>query len=145
MRHRKRSVKLGRKKEHRRGLLANLVCELIQHGMIVTTLAKARAARPLAERMVTLAKRGNAVSGAARVHAHRLAVARLRQKSAARKLFAEVAPKNNQRNGGYTRITKLGRRGSDAAEMAILEWVGASATPGPGAEAKDKKPQTAKS
>ena len=120
MRHRKHTVKLNRKSQHRRSLLANLVCALIDRGMILTTLAKAKAARPLAEKMVTLAKRST-------LHSRRLATARLGQKDSVTKLFTDIAPRQADRKGGYTRITKLGRRSSDAAEMALLEWVGLSA------------------
>ena len=117
MRHRKHTVKLNRKSQHRRSLLANLVCALIDRGMILTTLAKAKAARPLAEKMVTLAKHST-------LHSRRLATARLGQKDSVTKLFTDIAPRQADRKGGYTRITKLGRRSSDAAEMALLEWVG---------------------
>ncbi|HEY0789605.1 MAG TPA: 50S ribosomal protein L17 [Chthoniobacterales bacterium] len=116
MRHQKKTVKLGRKAEHRNLLLANQVCSLIEHDRIKTTLAKAKAVRPVAERMVTLGKRGD-------LHARRLALAFLRQKDAVRKLFADVAPRTAARQGGYVRIVKLGPRTSDSALMAFLEWV----------------------
>ncbi|MGA8656501.1 MAG: 50S ribosomal protein L17 [Chthoniobacterales bacterium] len=116
MRHAKLTVKLGRKAEHRNLLLANQVCSLIEHNRIKTTLAKAKAVRPLAEKMVTLGKRGD-------LHARRLALAFLRQKDVVRKLFAEVAPRAGSRQGGYIRIVKLGPRPSDSAPMAYLEWV----------------------
>ena len=116
MRHTKKTVKLGRKAEHRNLLLANQICSLIEHNRIKTTLAKAKAVRPLAERMVTLGRRGD-------IHARRLAFAFLRQKEAVRKLFAEVAPRAGARQGGYVRIIKLGPRPSDSAPMAFLEWV----------------------
>ena len=116
MRHTKKTIKLGRKAEHRNLLLANQICSLIEHERIKTTLAKAKAVRPLAERMVTLGKRGD-------IHARRLAFAVLRQKEAVRKLFAEVAPRAGARQGGYVRIIKLGPRPSDSAPMAFLEWV----------------------
>lgn len=117
MRHLKRTAKLGRKGEHRNAMLANLVCSLIRHRRITTTVAKAKAARSVAEKMVTLAKRGT-------LHARRLASARLHQdEKAVRMLFKEIAPVYKDRNGGYTRIVRLGRRQGDAAEMAILEWV----------------------
>jgi large subunit ribosomal protein L17 len=118
MRHQKKTVKLGRTVEHRRALLANQVCSLITHHRIKTTLAKAKAVRPLAEKMVTLGKKGS-------VHARRNAFSVLRQKSAVRKLFEEIAPGSANRNGGYTRIVRLGRRKSDSAPMAFLEWVDA--------------------
>lgn len=116
MRHQKKTIKLGRTAEHRKALLANQVCSLIEHQRIKTTLAKARAVRPLAERMVTLGKNGS-------IHARRTALAALRQKNAVKKLFADIAPRSAERNGGYTRIVKLGYRKSDSARMAFIEWV----------------------
>ena len=116
MRHQKKTVKLGRTAEHRKALLANQVCSLIEHQRIKTTLAKAKAVRPLAERMVTLGKNGS-------VHARRTALATLRQKNAVKKLFDDIAPRSAERNGGYTRIVKLGQRKSDSAPMAFIEWV----------------------
>ena len=116
MRHTKKTIKLGRKSEHRNLLLANQVCSLIEHSRIRTTLAKAKAVRPFAERMVTLGKRND-------LHARRLAFAFLRQKEAVRRLFADVAPRTGSRQGGYVRIIKLGPRTSDSALMAYIEWV----------------------
>jgi large subunit ribosomal protein L17 len=116
MRHQKKTVKLGRTAEHRKALLANQVCSLIEHQRIKTTLAKAKAVRPLAEKMVTLGKNGS-------LHARRTALAVLRQKDAVKKLFEDIAPRSATRNGGYTRIIKLGQRKSDAAAVAFLEWV----------------------
>jgi large subunit ribosomal protein L17 len=116
MRHQKKTIKLGRTAEHRKALLANQVCSLIEHQRIKTTLAKARAVRPLAERMVTLGKNGS-------IHARRTALARLRQKNAVKKLFDDIAPRSAERNGGYTRVVKLGYRKSDSARMAFIEWV----------------------
>jgi len=116
MRHRRNTTKLGRTSSHRNALLANQVCSLIEHGRIKTTLAKAKAVRPLAEQMVTLGK-------AATMHARRIAVARLHQEDAVKKLFEEVAPRAAARKGGYTRIVKLGARVSDSAPMAFIEWV----------------------
>ena len=115
MRHRRKTVKLQRDASHRRALLANLACSLIEHGRIRTTLAKAKALRPVAEKMVTLAKRGD-------LHARRQAVAFLRHKDIAKKLFEEVGPACEDRQGGYCRITKLGARMSDSAPMAYIEW-----------------------
>jgi large subunit ribosomal protein L17 len=89
---------------------------LIEHQRIKTTLAKAKAVRPLAEHMVTLGKSGS-------IHARRTALATLRQKSAVKKLFDDIAPRSAERNGGYTRIVKLGQRKSDSASMAFIEWV----------------------
>jgi large subunit ribosomal protein L17 len=116
MRHQKKTIKLGRTAEHRKALLANQVCSLIEHQRIKTTLAKAKAVRPLAERMVTLGKNGS-------IHARRTALATLRQKNAVKKLFDDIAPRSAERNGGYTRIVKLGQRKSDSAAMAFIEWV----------------------
>ena len=116
MRHLKRTAKLGRTGTHRNAMLANLVCSLIKHHRVTTTLAKAKAARPVAEKILTLGKRGT-------IHARRLAVARLHQEDAVRILFNEIAPTQKERRGGYTRIVKLAQRQGDAAHMAILEWV----------------------
>ena len=117
MRHLKHTAKLGRKSEHRNLMLANLVCSLIKHRRIVTSLAKARAARSLAEKMVTLGKGGT-------LHERRLAAARLHQEDAVRILFNDIAPTQTERHGGYTRIVKLAeRRRGDAGQQAILEWV----------------------
>lgn len=116
MRKRRKIVKLQRDAAHRRSLLANLTCSLIEHGKIRTTLAKAKALRPIAEKMVTLGKRGD-------LHARRQAVAFLRQKDIVKSLFAEIAPAAADRQGGYCRITKLGARTSDSAPMAIIEWM----------------------
>jgi len=141
MRHRKRTAKLGRKGEHRNLMLANLVCSLIKHRRIVTSLAKAKAAQPVAEKMVTLGKSGT-------LHDRRLAAARLHQEDVVRILFNDVAPTQKERHGGYTRIIKLApRRRGDAGEQAILEWVdvpvkAAAAVP-PESEAK-KEPAVPK-
>ena len=116
MRHRRNTTKLKRTASHRRSLLANLACSLIEHGSIRTTLAKAKALRPVAEKMIGLGKRGD-------LHARRQAVAFLRQKDIAKKLFEEVAPLSKDRQGGYCRITKLGARMTDSAPMAVIEWV----------------------
>jgi large subunit ribosomal protein L17 len=118
MRHQKKTVKLGRTAEHRKALLANQVCSLIEHQRIKTTLAKAKAVRPLAEKMVTLGKKAS-------LHARRTALSVLRQKDAVKKLFDDIAPRSASRNGGYTRIIKLGQRKSDSAPLAFLEWVDA--------------------
>jgi large subunit ribosomal protein L17 len=119
MRHQKKVIKLGRTAEHRKALLANQVCSLIEHERIKTTLAKAKAVRPLAERMVTLGKNGS-------LHARRTALAMLRQKNAVKKLFDNIAPRSTERNGGYTRIVRLGQRKSDSAPIAFIEWVDAA-------------------
>jgi large subunit ribosomal protein L17 len=126
MRHLKKTAKLGRTSEHRNAMLANLVCSLILHKRVTTTLAKAKAARPVAEKMVTLGKSGT-------LHDRRLAVARLHQEDVAKILFKEIAPAFKDRNGGYTRIIKMNQRIGDAAQRAILEWV--DYVPGAAAEA----------
>ena len=151
MRHRKRTAKLGRTSEHRTALLANLVCSLIKHRRIRTTLAKAKAARVVADKMVTLGKKGQETDSS--IQCRRLVAARLQQQprhhfakhngvsgkvrrdewrqneDVVRILFEDIAPTFAERNGGYTRVIKLGRRRGDAAEMAILEWVKDGDTP----------------
>ena len=122
MRHLKRTAKLGRTGEHRNAMLANLVCSLIKHKRVTTSLAKAKAARSVAEKMVTLGKRGS-------LHDRRLAAARLHQEDAVKILFTEIAPAHKDRRGGYTRIIKLGQRQGDAGQKAILEWVEYTETP----------------
>src|SRR5690242_18179884 len=119
MRHQKKRIKLGRTAEHRKALLANQVCSLIEHERIKTTLAKAKAVRPLAEKMVTLGKNGS-------LHARRTALSVLRQKNAVKKLFDNIAPRSATRSGGYTRIIRLGQRKSDSASVAFIEWVDAA-------------------
>lgn len=117
MRHRRDRRKLSRSSSHRKALFMNLARELIDHERIQTTEAKAKAVRPEVEKLITLAKRGDG-------HARRLAMARLGQdKFVVYKLFEEVAPRYAEREGGYTRILKLGPRPSDAAEMVFLELV----------------------
>lgn len=118
MKHGRKVPKLQRDASHRKALLANLTCSLIEHRRIRTTLAKAKALRPYAEKLVTLGKRGD-------LHARRLAVATLHNKGMVKKLFEEIAVASKDRNGGYIRITKLGQRRSDSAPMAYIEWVDA--------------------
>jgi large subunit ribosomal protein L17 len=122
MRHRKKTVKLGRTSAHRNELLANQVCALIDHKRIKTTLPKARAVRSLAEKMVTLGKKGTLAS-------RRQAIATLKNEKSVKELFDAVAPACAERNGGYTRILKLGRRMSDSSEMVLLEWVDSVVAP----------------
>lgn len=119
MRHRKKTVKLGRTSAHRDAMFANMVCSLIEVKRIKTTLPKARAARVLADKMVTMGKRNTLAT-------RRLAVAKLHQKDAVKELFDVVAPGFANREGGYTRIIKIGTRSSDGSEMAYLEWVEAA-------------------
>ncbi|HCN77369.1 MAG TPA: 50S ribosomal protein L17 [Verrucomicrobiales bacterium] len=118
MKHGRKVPKLQRDASHRKALLANLTCALIEHRRIRTTLAKAKALRPYAEKLVTLGKRGD-------LHARRLAVGTLHSKAMVKKLFEEIAVASKDRAGGYTRITKLGQRRSDSAPMAYIEWVDA--------------------
>ncbi|MCX6837770.1 MAG: 50S ribosomal protein L17 [Verrucomicrobia bacterium] len=118
MKHGRKIVKLQRKQDHRDALLMNLTCSLIEHRRIRTTLAKAKALRPYAEKLVTLGKRGT-------LHARRTALSSLRHKDVVKKLFEEIAVASKDRVGGYTRITKLGQRRSDSAPMAYIEWVDA--------------------
>ncbi len=133
MRHLKRTAKLGRTGTHRNAMLANLVCSLIKHKRVTTTLAKAKAARSVAEKMVTLGKHGT-------LHDRRLAAARLHQEDAVKILFNEIAPVQKDRRGGYTRIIRLRERPGDAAQLAILEWVDVPVCRSrPQAEAKPEK------
>jgi large subunit ribosomal protein L17 len=162
MRHLKRTAKLGRQFEHRNAMLANLVCSLIKHNRVTTTLAKAKAARSVAEKMVTLGKSGS-------LHDRRLAAARLRQhprshfkgtpkrKGATARvawrdnedvvhlLFDQIAPNFKERRGGYTRIIRLSERQGDAAQRAILEWVDLPVEAAPEPAKENKKTETAKS
>jgi large subunit ribosomal protein L17 len=128
MRHQRRGKKLGRDSAHRKALYANLTGALIEHGRIKTTVTKAKAVRPLAERMITLGRRGD-------LHARRQAVAFLRSKDVVHKLFADVAPRYADRPGGYSRIVRIGPRPGDSAEMAYLELVDEPFEPKPRAAA----------
>src|SRR5512139_3725406 len=123
MRHKKSGIKLGRMKDERTALRRNLIKQLIEHERIQTTRAKAEAVRGQTERLITLAKRGNEAGEERMVHARRLAAARLSDPAAVRKLFDDIAPRFKERNGGYTRMIKLGPRHGDAAEMVLLELV----------------------
>src|SRR5919206_1873232 len=116
MRHRRQGRKLGRDSSHRKALYANLTASLIEHGRIKTTVPKAKEVRPLAEQMITLARRGD-------IHARRQALAFLRSQDVVHKLFSDVAPRFADRPGGYSRIVKIGPRQGDAAEMVYLELV----------------------
>ncbi|MGB0582635.1 MAG: 50S ribosomal protein L17 [Limisphaerales bacterium] len=154
MRHLKRTAKLGRKGQHRNAMLANLVCSLIKKRKVQTTLAKAKAARSIAEKMITLGKKNTQ-------HARRLAASRLKtnartyfrgkpsrkgedvrkkwreEEDVVHILFDQLAPGYTDRNGGYTRILKLGQRRGDAAELAILEWVEGASGETPAEENED--------
>ena len=128
MRHLKAGSKLGRQPAHRRATLRNLVTNLIEKERIHTTLLRAKAARPLAERMITLGKRDS-------LHARRQAAGFLMTAGATRKLFADLAPRFSDRAGGYTRIIRTGWRIGDGAELAILEFIGSEL------KKKEKKPK----
>lgn len=124
MRHKVSGYKLGRSTAQRTALRRSLVTELIDHGRIQTTEAKCKAIRDQAEKLVTIAKSGLVDDKAKQVHARRLVAARVNGGSATvRKLFEDIAPRYVNRNGGYTRISKLGPRKGDNAPMAIIEWV----------------------
>jgi large subunit ribosomal protein L17 len=117
MRHQVKKGYLRRNTAHRRALLRNLVTSFLERERITTTLAKARAARPLAEKMITLGKRGT-------LHARRQALAFLTKESAVKRVFDDLGPRFSERPGGYSRIIKLDRRLGDGSAMAILELVG---------------------
>jgi large subunit ribosomal protein L17 len=116
MRHRRSGRKLGRDASHRKALYSNLAGALFEHGRIKTTAAKAKEVKPIAEQMITLARRGG-------VHARRQALAYLRSQDVVHKLFSDVGPRFADRPGGYCRIIRIGPRQGDAAEMVYLELV----------------------
>ncbi len=131
MRHHRAGKKLGRDSAHRKSLYANLAGALIEHGRIKTTEAKAKAVKPIAEKMITLGRRGD-------LAARRQAISFLRSKDVVHKLFAEIAPRFQDRPGGYSRIVKIGPRYGDSAVMVYLELVdyeSPAATFAPGAAA----------
>lgn len=117
MRHLVKGRKLGRTTAHRKALLRNLVTSFLEKERVKTTLAKAKEARPLAEKMITLAKKNT-------LHTKRQALRVLTKEAAAKKLFEEIAPRFSERPGGYTRIVKIGTRLGDGAQMAMFELVG---------------------
>jgi large subunit ribosomal protein L17 len=116
VRHQRKGKKLGRDSAHRKALYSNLTGSLVEHGRIKTTEAKAKAVKPIAEKMITLGRRGD-------LAARRQALAYLRSQEVVHQLFAEVAPRFADRPGGYTRIVKIGPRYGDSAEMVYLELV----------------------
>jgi large subunit ribosomal protein L17 len=127
MRHGKHRYSLGRTKEHREALMANLASALFKHGKIETTLAKAKALRPFAEKIITMAKKAHLSSDAAqKLHYRRLAISRVKDEEAVAILFNERAVEFAKRNGGYARIYKLVQRVGDAAKMAIIELISAA-------------------
>jgi large subunit ribosomal protein L17 len=115
MRHVKAFRRLGMNASHRKAMMRNMVTSLIEHERIETTDTRAKEIRRLADRMVTLGKRGD-------LHSLRLSLKTVRTKTAAKKLFDELGPRFKEKQGGYTRIVKIGRRHGDSADMAILEW-----------------------
>lgn len=117
MRHLQAGYKLGRDIAHRRALLRNLATSVIEQERVITTPAKAKAVRPIVEKMITLAKDGN-------LHARRQAAAFLQTPESVQKLFDKIGPRFTQRSGGYTRIVRLGYRQGDGAEQAMIELVG---------------------
>ena len=125
MRHNKHHASLGVTREHRRAMLSNLAASLITHGRIQTTLTKAKALRPFIEKIITKAKQAAAKTERKdAIHLRRLALADIRDENAVTKLFNELHKEFANRNGGYTRIYKLGpQRQSDAAELALIEFV----------------------
>ncbi len=112
----RKGARLGGSPEHERLLLSNLASDLFMHGKVVTTAAKAKALRPLAEKMITSARKGD-------VHSRRVVLKTITNKDAVHQLFSEVAPRYAERPGGYTRIIKLGPRRGDGAEEALIELV----------------------
>ena len=116
MRHGKKGRKLSRTASHRKATLRNMATSLFRHGRIETTTAKAKELRPFAERLITLARRGD-------LHARRLAAQKIQDRQVLGNLFDEIAPRYAERPGGYTRILKLGNRKGDAAEMSLIELV----------------------
>ena len=116
MRHRKKGRGLSRSPSHRKAVLRNMATSLFRHERITTTTARAKELRPYAERLITLARRGD-------LHARRLAARRIADREILGKLFDDIGPRYRERPGGYTRILKLGNRKGDAADMALIELV----------------------
>jgi large subunit ribosomal protein L17 len=117
MRHLAKGKRLGRTTSHRKALLRNLVTSFLEKERVTTTVTKAKEARPLAEKMITLAKRNT-------LHTRRQALAFITKESIVRKLFDKLGPRFSERPGGYTRIVKTGPRAGDGADMAVLELIG---------------------
>ena len=132
MRHRKGNYKLGRRTDHRMAMFRNMLTSLFRHERILTTEAKAKALRPTADEMVTLAKREN-------LHARRQVLAMVQDTKVVGRLFDTIAARFADRHGGYTRIIRVGPRPGDAAPMVYLELVDRAETPADGAKGKDKK------
>ena len=131
MRHGNSNRKLNRTHEHRKAMFANMVCSLIEHEQIQTTLPKAKELKKIVDKYITLGKKGS-------LHSRRKAISRLKQNSAVSKLFETLAPRYKERNGGYTRVLKAGFRYGDAAPLAVIELVDRDAS---AKGAKDKELQ----
>ena len=116
MRHSNSNRKLNRTHEHRKAMFANMVCSLIEHEQIQTTLPKAKELKKIIDKYITLGKKGS-------LHSRRMAISRLRQNSAVTKLFEILAPRYKKRNGGYSRVLKAGFRYGDAAPLAVIELI----------------------
>lgn len=123
MRHGMAHRKLNRTSEHRKALFKNMICSLVEHESIRTTLPKAKELRPLAERMVTLGKRYESESDAGKLHIRRLAISKIGSQSAVEKLLTVLADRFRSRDGGYLRIVKAGFRQGDCAPMAVISFV----------------------
>lgn len=137
MRHNKAGRRLGRTTSHREAMFRNMVTSLLNHEKITTTDAKAKEIRTVAEKMITLGKRGD-------LHAMRLAASYIREKSVVTKLFSTIAPRYKDRPGGYTRIIKLGIRQGDAAPVSIIELVEEEMKPKKTAQPKTAAPKAVK-
>ena len=116
MRHRKQGRKLNRTSSHRKAMFANMAASLIEHEQILTTLPKAKEMRSVADKLITLAKRGD-------LHSRRQAISQVRDVEQVKKLFDELGPRYKERPGGYTRVLKAGFRFGDNAPMAVIEFV----------------------
>lgn len=116
MRHGKKHRKLGRTTSHRHAMMRNMATSFFEHGRIRSTEAKIKELRPVVEKIITLARKGD-------VHSHRTAMRVLRSRDVAHKVFEEIGPRYKERPGGYTRIIRLGRRAADAAPMCLIEMV----------------------
>jgi large subunit ribosomal protein L17 len=128
----KKGARLGGSPAHQRLMLSNLATQLFEHGKITTTETRARTLRPLAEKLITKAKRGD-------LHSRRLVLRTVRDKSVVHTLFTEIAPSFSERPGGYTRITKIGPRKGDNAPMAVIELVTEPYSPKPATTKKTTK------
>src|SRR5215468_11552226 len=131
----KKGPRLGGSPAHQRLIVSNLATALFEHGRITTTEARARVLRPVAEKLITKAKRGD-------LHNRREVLKTIRDKSVVHTLFTEIAPRFSDRPGGYTRITKIGPRKGDNAPMAVIELVTEAYQPKPAAKKADKKTET---